>query len=71
MIMSIPFPSWANEKPGWIYAGWIARHNPHRSAGVTYESLVENAKKPDHGELREVDEYPEGATCWYQESPTQ
>lgn len=60
----IPFPEWAEDQPGWLYIGWIK--NPSTTE-ISFEELCENAKRIDHGELRKVVIYPQGATCWYKE----
>lgn len=67
-IGSIPFPGWATPRGlDWVYTGWFPRQNPY----VSFAELVQRALEPDHGETREVDEYPKGATCWYREPPTE
>jgi hypothetical protein len=35
--------------------------------GKTFEELVEQGKRSDHGEERLVDLYPEGAVCWFRD----
>jgi len=58
------FPSWANTRIDWEYVGWIAR-NP--AVEFSFEQLCQNALRSDHGELRKIDHYPEGAVCWMKE----
>lgn len=59
----IPMPDWIIPRPGWRFAGWF----PREPAYSTFEELLKNAQHSDHGELREVDVYPEGAAEWFKE----
>ena len=60
----IPIPEWIVPRDeNWRYVGWIGR-NPFR---VTFEELCERAVKSDHGEVRELDFYQEGAVTWVKE----
>lgn len=60
------FPEWAKVRgDGWEYIGWVPRIGIVGSK--TFEELVSREKQSVHGEEREVDIYPEGATCWYRE----
>lgn len=62
--MNKPYmPIWVKVRVGWRYVGWIAR----APAIGTFEEHVEELRRSDHGELREVDIYPEGAACWMKE----
>lgn len=61
----IPFPSWATRRDfPWVYVGWI--ENPP-GTGDSFDEVISGQLKSDHGEIREVDRYPEGATCWCRE----
>lgn len=62
-IDNIRMLDWIKIRVGWQYVGWIARS----LATSTFEELVEKGRRSDHGELREVDIYPEGAACWMKE----
>lgn len=59
-LYNIALPPFKFADPGldWQYAGWIAK-------GTTYEDSVRKEKLSDHGEERRVDEYPEGAVCFF------
>lgn len=57
------FPEWAKSRLGWNYAGWIQRDSPYDS----FDELCKHAIKTDHGEIRELDFYPEGAVAWCKE----
>ena len=59
----IPMPAWVKPRLGWKFVGWI----PRDPLFETFEELVEDARKSDHGELREVDIYPQGAAAWIKE----
>ncbi len=52
------FPSWATRRNGWHYAGTI-------TPSSNFDALVKEFLKPEPGQLREVDYYPQGAVCWY------
>ena len=62
-------PEWAESKArlrnGWVYSGCIK--NPTRCRASFDELCEEVRRTSDRGEIREVDIYPEGATCWYKE----
>ena len=59
---NLNFPPFGTYRPSpWIYAGWI-RRNPEI---LTYDELKERALEDVPGQVRELDEYPEGAICWY------
>lgn len=63
----IPFPPQAKQRSDeWQYMGWIA-NPPDSSTSKTFDEFVEDAKKSDHGEIREVDIYEWGAVCWVKE----
>ena len=47
----------------WHYCGWI----PRKPQGVIFEDAVKREKRSDHGELREVDIYEDGAVFWWAE----
>ena len=58
---NIYFPHFAKPRSApWIYAGWVAK-------GDDYKGLLESTVISDHGETREVDEYPKGAVTWYKD----
>lgn len=61
----VPF-KFNHRPPPWIYIGWICHKTDYSyiSGHITFESLVEQAQKSDHGEERAVDIYKEGAVCW-------
>ena len=65
----LPLPEWAIERDNsWTYCGVI--DNPpwlFDIHGLSYKQLRASTLRSDHGELREVDEYPEGCTCWCRE----
>ena len=56
-------PSWITPRIGWTFTGWF----PNTPIIGSFDELVKNAKLSDHGELREVDIYPEGVATWYKE----
>ncbi len=58
-----PLPEWAVARHGWRYVGWISR----KTVYATFEEFCERAVVSDHGETREIDLYPEGATVWVRE----
>ena len=47
----------------WRYMGWI----PLNPIYGTFQELVGQAKRSDHGEIRELDFYTRGAVCWMRE----
>ena len=60
------FPEWAEWKErrreGWLYIGWIKNPTECRTP---FKELCEKVRgTSNYGEIREVDIYPEGATCW-------
>ena len=62
--VEMAFPEGATRRGyPWRCVGWI-QLNPIRG---TFEELVEQAKRSDHGEVREVDMYDWGAVCWMRE----
>lgn len=65
-IGGVPFPGWATPRGlDWTYTGWF----PKDEGPPGYKELIRRSLPSDHGETREVDEYPEGATCWFREKP--
>ncbi len=70
--VEIRFPSWATRREGpWIYAGWISIDCEDSTLGIpSYKEMVAKQLRSDHGEIREVDEYPQGAVYWYREQET-
>ena len=66
-------PAWIKPRVGWTYAGWIPKNpitsGPNRATeqDISYEELIRRHLQSDHGEIREVDAYPEGAACWFRE----
>lgn len=62
---NIYMPSWVKPRltGDWQYAGVIDK-NPFRG---TFEELVVRTLHSDHGEIREVDHYEQGAACWFKE----
>ncbi len=57
-------PAWAGIRPGWEFAGIISR-NP--SGSLSFFEYCQRALRSDHGELRRIDYYPQGAVCWTRE----
>jgi hypothetical protein len=57
-------PPWATAREGWRFAGWISRQG---NSSKTFEELVERTIQSDHGEVREIDIYEQGAVCWIKE----
>ncbi len=62
---------WARDRgEPWIYVGWIKNPPYAGSDGkLSFNDYLEEAKKQrsDHGEIRELDVYPQGAVCWVKE----
>jgi hypothetical protein len=63
MVDKSTLPKWAEDRDDWNYAGWI-RRPPIIS---TFEELCTRETRSDHGELREVIIYQEGAVVWWKE----
>lgn len=65
-ITIIPIPNWVRLRPQpWKFGGWIS-YKPSIS-GLDFDELVQKSLRPDHGEIREVDYYEEGAVIWWKE----
>ena len=64
---NVGLPAWANNRPGWTFCGWIK--NPPSFGN--FDEMVTAAKVSDHGELRAVDIYSQGAVCWFKEQKKQ
>lgn len=62
-------PSFAKRRSApWIYCGWLERpSNPSDVAQDHFDQLVRRSLQSNHGEVRGVDVYPEGATCYWSE----
>ena len=56
-------PKWARAREGWWYCGWIRFTTPGEFNQACYRAL-----RSDHGELRGLDIYPEGAVEWCKET---
>ena len=57
------FPRWAKQRQyPWVYLGYIRRET---FLGKTFKERCQEAKRLDHGEIRCLDIYPEGAIEWY------
>jgi len=66
--VKLDLPFGVPRKSPWRFVGVIARESEaYGRLGITFEELLESAKKIDHGEIREQDVYPEGAICWMKE----
>jgi hypothetical protein len=60
---NIPFPAFARWRLSpWLYVGWGP--NPPAVESGSYADVKRKALISDHGERRELDEYPEGFACW-------
>ena len=58
-------PVWAKKiRPGWKYVGIILRDT---WGNLSFFQTCQRALRSDHGELRRIDYYPEGAVCWTRE----
>lgn len=66
---NIPMPYWVKLRlmDGWQYMGVIGKNLMIPFDVLSFEELVEEALRSDHGEIREADYYPEGAACWVKE----
>lgn len=61
------FPSWAKPRsPGWRYCGYLSRKEQGSAIITARECIPDKPErgKPEWGEVREVDEYPEGYVFW-------
>lgn len=62
-LNNINMPSWVKPRPApWKYAGWISREP---AFGRDFDEVIKAIPLiSDHGEIREVDIYEEGAAEW-------
>ena len=64
--ITVSIPSWVElRSPPWKFAGWISC-DP--ILDLDFDEAVQRSLGSDHGEIREVDYYNEGAVTWWKEA---
>ena len=67
-LIKLVLPEWAKPRGSeWKYAG-CERRKSVSFPKISFEERMRYALRSDHGEIREADYYPKGATLWYKEA---